>query len=589
MTTPRTRKPRTKQGAAAPADLAQNLADSLGVALPAPAAPEAPQGAVIVDVAAALDAARIPRGSETRRAALGPSDDPFANPAPPAPQDAQAAPAAPDPAAPAVPAQAAPAAPEPAPATPLAAPAQAEGFDNARALAMHAPWGQLPGHAIAGAAPAPAPASTARLDRALTEQSESSIEQTSRDARPVDTESPHYVPLPADGRRRNAYLSYSRLSCFEQCPAAYRHRYIEKRKGDADMSALQLGKTVHAVCEVLVREHMESEQEGPLSAERGLEILKTAAPANELVGIGAYQEASDMVRSFVRMQGMLDGRDVLAIEKEFRIPVGRFEVLGFIDRIDLVSPDTIEIIDYKTNRLLFSREEVDESLQMSLYEVAARRMWPWVRNVKLKFWMLRHDTFQNTTRTRTQLEDALAYTEALGEQTESATMFPERLNLNCCYCEHRNVCTAYQHVLTSGGRPDVVASPEDLEAVAKERQHVATAAKILYARKDELEDILKAQLRDRDELVLAGTRYRMFTATGTKHELGRVVTTLANALATSETEVAKAVGHVENKRLDALLKKAEKQLGKSKADLLRLELDAHAEKTVTSRFWAKEI
>lgn len=532
----------------------------------------APQGAVIVDVAAALDAARIPRGSETRRAALGPIDDPFANPAPQAPQDAQAAPAAPDPAAPAVPAQAAPAAPEPAPAAPLAAPAE-------RAPALPAP----------AATESPAPASTARLDRALTEQSESSTEQTSRDARPVDTESPHYVPLPADGKRRNAYLSYSRLSCFEQCPASYRHRYIAKRKGDADMSALQLGKTVHAVCEVLVREHMESEQEGPLSAERGLEILKTAAPANELVGIGAYQEASDMVRSFVRMQGMLDGRDVLAIEKEFRIPVGRFEVLGFIDRIDLVSPDTIEIIDYKTNRLLFSREEVDESLQMSLYEVAARRMWPWVKHVKLKFWMLRHDTFQNTTRTRTQLEDALAYTEALGEQTESATMFQERLNLNCCYCEHRNVCTAYQHVLTSGGRPDVVASPEDLEAVARERQHVAMAAKILYARKDELEDILKAQLRDRDELVLAGTRYRMFSATGTKHELGRVVTTLANALATSETEVAKAVGHVENKRLDALLKKAEKQLGKSKADLLRLELDAHAEKTVTSRFWAKEI
>lgn len=36
--------------------------------------------------------------------------------------------------------------------------------------------------------------------------------------------------------------------------------------------------------------------------------------------------------------------------------VGPFTVLGFIDRVDRVDDETVEVIDYKTNRLLFSRE-----------------------------------------------------------------------------------------------------------------------------------------------------------------------------------------------------------------------------------------
>ena len=196
----------------------------------------------------------------------------------------------------------------------------------------------------------------------------------------------------------NRHLSYSRLSRFEQCPASFKLHYIDKTKAEPGVP-LRFGKAIHAVLEDLVREHMQDERTGPLSEERALELLRQAWAAGDLTGIELFQEGVDMLQAFVRDQGELDHRDVLAIEKEFRLKVGRFTVLGFIDRVDWVDDQTVEVIDYKTNRMLFSRDEVDSSLQMSLYDLAARQIWPWVKNVRLTFHMLRHGIRMRTERT----------------------------------------------------------------------------------------------------------------------------------------------------------------------------------------------
>ena len=386
---------------------------------------------------------------------------------------------------------------------------------------------------------------------------------------------------------RNAHLSYSRLSRFESCPLSYRLHYLDKLQAEPGVP-LRFGKAVHAVLEVLVREHVDDERPGCLSEERATELWQEAWAAAGLTGLDVFQEGLDIVRRFVREQGPLDHQDVLAIEKEFRLAVGPFTVLGFIDRVDRLGDDGVEVIDYKTNRMLFTRDEVDASLQLSLYEVAARRLWPWAKRVKLTFWMLRHGLRQTTERTPEQLDSVLRYVETLGHQTETATEFPARLNPNCCWCDHRQQCPAYADALK--GKRDVVCEDlGDLEAVAREREEVARLAKVLYARKSELEGVLKAHLREQDELVLAGTRYRMFDATTVSYPLAPTVQTLAAATGLSEEAVLERIGAVDKKALDALVKEASKGLGKSRATLLKAELEARADKTYSPRFWAKEV
>lgn len=386
---------------------------------------------------------------------------------------------------------------------------------------------------------------------------------------------------------KNQHLSYSRLSRFETCPLSYRLHYIEKKQAEPGLP-LRFGKTIHAVLERLIKEVVDDERTGPLSEERAIELYREAWGAEQLTGMDVFAEGLAILRRFIAEQGVVDHRDVLAIEKEFRLPVGPFEVLGFIDRVDWIDDETVEVIDYKTNHQLFTRDEVDTSLQMSLYEVAVRRLWPWAKKVKLTFWMLRHGVRQQTTRTEEQLADALAYVETLGRQTETATEYPARLNTNCSYCDHRKQCPAYADAL-KGKREFIVEDLADLEGVAREREEVARLAKALYARKEELEDILKAQLKERDELVLGGVRYRMFATTSLDYPLEPTLTLLADATGLSRDEVLGKLGSIDKKALDALLKSLGKKLDKPRVSLLKAELEAHADKRMSPRLWAKEV
>ena len=386
---------------------------------------------------------------------------------------------------------------------------------------------------------------------------------------------------------KNQHLSYSRLSRFETCPLSYRLHYIEKKQAEPGLP-LRFGKTIHAVLERLIKEVVDDERTGPLSEERAIEHYREAWGAERLTGMDVFAEGLAILRRFIAEQGVVDHRDVLAIEKEFRLPVGPFEVLGFIDRVDWIDDETVEVIDYKTNHQLFTRDEVDTSLQMSLYEVAVRRLWPWAKKVKLTFWMLRHGVRQVTTRTEEQLADALAYVETLGRQTETATEYPARLNTNCSYCDHRKQCPAYADAL-KGKREFIVEDLADLEGVAREREEVARLAKALYARKEELEDILKAQLKERDELVLGGVRYRMFATTSLDYPLEPTLSLLADATGLSRDEVLGKLGAIDKKALDALLKSLGKKLDKPRVSLLKAELEAHADKRMSPRLWAKEV
>ena len=386
---------------------------------------------------------------------------------------------------------------------------------------------------------------------------------------------------------KNQHLSYSRLSRFETCPLSYRLHYIEKQQAEPGLP-LRFGKTIHAVLERLIKEVVDDERTGTLSEERAIELYREAWGAERLTGMDVFAEGLAILRRFIAEQGVVDHRDVLAVEKEFRLPVGPFEVLGFIDRVDWIDDETVEVIDYKTNHQLFTRDEVDTSLQMSLYEVAVRRLWPWAKKVKLTFWMLRHGVRQVTTRTEEQLADALAYVETLGRQTETATAYPARLNTNCSYCDHRKQCPAYADAL-KGKREFIVEDLADLEGVAREREEVARLAKALYARKEELEDILKAQLKERDELVLGGVRYRMFATTSLDYPLEPTLTLLADATGLSRDEVLGKLGAIDKKALDALLKSLGKKLDKPRVSLLKAEIEAHADKRMSPRLWAKEV
>jgi hypothetical protein len=176
----------------------------------------------------------------------------------------------------------------------------------------------------------------------------------------------------------------------------------------------------------------------------------------------------------------------------------------------------------------------------------------------------------------------------LGEQTESAKEYPPTLNANCGYCDHRTNCPAYAAAL-AGERMPELADASDLEAVGREREQVAKLAKLLYGRKDELDDVLKAHLEHHDELVVGGVRYRMVPSKSLTYPAEKVVPFLARLTGEAPEAVHAKVAAIDKKAVEDLVKAASKSLDRSQARIAKAELEALADVTLSQRFSATEV
>jgi len=384
---------------------------------------------------------------------------------------------------------------------------------------------------------------------------------------------------------KNTYLSFSRLKRFESCPLSFKLHYIDKLRSEPN-DALRFGSLLHTVLEQLYLWVIREEHAGRLPEEHALELYREAWSRSGLSGFGIYQEGLDILKAYLREHAMVDHRDILAVEKEFRLQIAGYEVLGYIDRVDRIDDETVEVIDYKTNRLLFTRDEVDSDLQLTVYLMAARQAWPWAKKIRLVFHLLRHGVRMVTERTDEQIEAAREYIVALGKQTESADEYPPRINPNCQYCDHRQHCPAYQEAVA--GQVEVVkSSKNDLESIAREREQVANLAKILYGRKAELERILKAQLEEQDTLELAGMVYRISHSTQKSYPIDATLKVFSEVAGVDETDARQRLLVVDKAKVDALVKKLGKNMPRTAHRMLKTQLDAVAEKNFVPRFYAK--
>jgi len=376
---------------------------------------------------------------------------------------------------------------------------------------------------------------------------------------------------------RNVHLSVSRLKRYEQCPCAFKLHYVDELPSEPGIPG-EFGKLLHDTLQQLFQWVVDEEFTGFLPEDRMVALYREAWSRSGLTGLALYQEGLTILRSYVRRHPKVDHFNVLGIEIEFNLQLEEFIVNGRIDRVDRVDDETVRIIDYKSNRMLFHREEVDFDLQMSCYALAARELYPWAKRFEFVFHMLRHDLHMGTTRSDEQIQDAAGYIVALGRETECTQDYPPRLNPNCGYCDHRRQCDAYQEALAK--KIEIVAiDKDDLDQVARTRELVSAIAKLSYRRQKELDDILKAHLEQAEGgvLVLAGHIYRILNTTTSEYPVSRTLELVVKFAGISREQAERELATVQKTKLDAFVKELGER-SKGKAVLLEAELDALAKK-----------
>jgi putative RecB family exonuclease len=364
------------------------------------------------------------------------------------------------------------------------------------------------------------------------------------------TEETQIIPAGVLRRRfKNHHLSVSRLKLYENCPRAFELRYIREAPTEGSV-ATDFGTCLHNVLERLLKWVVTEEYSGRLPEDRIRDYYLEEWSRLGLVGSDVYQEGLSILRQYVRLHPTVNHLDILGVEVEFNLQIGEFVLNGRIDRVDRVDDETIAIVDYKSNRILFSKEEVETDLQMSAYGLAAGELYPWAKNVVFRFHMLRHQQEIETTRSVEDLSDARDYLISLGRLTETAETFPAKLNGYCGYCDHRKSCTAYQTAIEEGD-PVVTVTPEAIEDVARAYNKLAIIEKLAKTKKYELGAILSERLAGKTEMTLAGTVFKMIQRTNetivpTASTVERLV-----ALGMPWQEVVAAICTADSKRLYA--------------------------------------
>jgi RecB family exonuclease len=131
--------------------------------------------------------------------------------------------------------------------------------------------------------------------------------------------------------------------------------------------------------------------------------------------------------------------EVLHTEEWFDLQIEGIKVAGRIDRIDRAADGSVAIVDYKTGKAR-SQEDADDSLQLSIYGMAAHQKWGY-RVSDLVFHNLEGNVPVFSRRSEFQLEEARERVRAAARGIADGNFDPKP-DFHCNFCAFRGLCPA---------------------------------------------------------------------------------------------------------------------------------------------------
>lgn len=385
----------------------------------------------------------------------------------------------------------------------------------------------------------------------------------------------------------NEYVSVSRLKAFEQCPQKFWFEYVaEYPRGEN--AAADFGVFLHAVLEGVYAWVVAEEFQGIIPEEKVIEIFRTEWEISKLIDPALYAEGIRLIRQYFDQHPDVDCWDILGIELPFDFVIQGRRVKGFIDRVDRVDHETIEIIDYKSNRQMFEREELEIDIQVSTYAIVIPTMFPWAKKIRFRFDMLRHGKAQFAFRTQEELEIAEDYIVSTANRTEiEAREWPAKLGFLCNYCHHRSRCKDYQAAITAGpGHNDQVdVSIANLTVVSRERERLNNMKAVIEGRVKELDKTLKSVAGENGETVIGDYTYRMITVNKQSYDLTELLPLLVKNSDKTAEEILKAITKVDKKAADTVIQYVKNQWEGQGSRALKARFSMELVGATNEEFW----
>ncbi len=217
--------------------------------------------------------------------------------------------------------------------------------------------------------------------------------------------------------RQTEHLSASAILSYCDCSLAYKFGRIDKLPMEFSPDALEFGTCIHRVLEQfysakMMGDRMLLKDVHEFFVFTWLEIARGRSDIR-------YSEGNDYNSLLMFGRDLLtawynklpdDNFTILAIEEAFSVtlPGIHIPIIGAMDLIEEDSAGTIIITDFKTSGRAYSRDEVDQNQQLTMYQIAAKENGYAGREILLRFDTLiktKTPKFEQYWTTRSELDE----------------------------------------------------------------------------------------------------------------------------------------------------------------------------------------
>jgi putative RecB family exonuclease len=257
--------------------------------------------------------------------------------------------------------------------------------------------------------------------------------------------------------RKKPHLSASGISDYIECGLRFKFGRVDGIKPEFTSDALVFGSTIHKVLEMFYRGKMEGVKLSLPEILTGFEEhWKKAAEGNSRIH---YKEGKSFASIMEEGKSLIatyyhklpeDDFTVLGIEEpfSFTIPGVPIPFIGVIDLVEEDESGTVIISDFKTSSKAYTVDEVDSSLQLTLYGMAAKANGYQGRDVLLRFDVLvktKIPKFEQYYSTRCEKDErrATRLIQKVWEGIQKGVFIPNDTSWKCAFCEFKAQCNEW--------------------------------------------------------------------------------------------------------------------------------------------------
>ena len=239
-------------------------------------------------------------------------------------------------------------------------------------------------------------------------------------------------------------LSASAIEIYEECPLRFKLEREWNLPREVSAS-LHYGGAMHAVLKTF---YDAQRYQREISNDELFEQFRSALAEAGIADRYQYElylrQGKEQLVQFLESARAAAAPEVIETEHKFELKVGTAKLAGRLDRLDRTGPETVAIVDYKTGKPK-TQEDADQSLQLSLYAIAAQETLG-KRADRLVFHNIENNSPVCTTRTGAELEAAKLRVQKAADGIAQGRFTPE-IGYHCKLCPYRYLCPATEKIV----------------------------------------------------------------------------------------------------------------------------------------------